>query len=264
MKRFTKQFSLIIALAMLVTVGGVYAQWSYTTASAVNDSSEKLSVAMQDYLSSDESAEGTITVLHNSIRIAVEDSKDANGAVVGDNGRNAAGDNKAELAVSGQIIYKFTPYNNTTLDQIKALPGDLNFSLAITNGTYPANNGSNIFRSTATSGNLSAITGSYDDGGADTEWYYLDETTNSSIGDGYTADDKADIDYWNNILDPSKALTANAAGSYIFVVEATDLKATTGLDLTSAFELDTLDKYHDFEAVLETCSFVFKISDPRV
>ena len=258
MKRFTKQFSLIIALAMLITVGGVYAQWSYTTASAVNDSSEKLSVAMQDYLSSDKSAEGTITVLHNSIRIAVEDSQDANG-IVGNNGRDAAGDNKAELAVSGQIIYKFTPYNNTTLDQIKALPGGLEFSLTITNGTYPATTGSNIFEASTTTGTLSAITGSYDDGGQDTEWYLL----GSSFNDGFTAGDKSDIDYWNSLLDPSKALTVNAVGSYIFVVEAADLQGATGLDLASEFVLDTLDEYHDFEAVLETCSFVFKIFDPR-
>ncbi len=95
-----KKISILIALALIVTIGGVYATWSYNSQDAVNDSHEHFKLNMADYEDTGNS-KGKISCFKNNVEIEVDDTN---------------GDYKAELVVTGDMIFIFTPYDEASAD----------------------------------------------------------------------------------------------------------------------------------------------------
>ena len=85
-----KKLSLLIALCMLISIGGVYAAWTYTE-SAADAVDQTLTHGMAQPITS--GSAGLIEILDNSISISVD---------------QAAADYTAKLVVTGQIELKFT------------------------------------------------------------------------------------------------------------------------------------------------------------
>ena len=94
-----KKFSLLVALALLVTVGGVYAVWTYTASEAIDPVTQDLSIGLQDYELL--GAAGQLELINDGITISFNDDKDASG--------NPVPDHIAELVISGSMLFVFTP-----------------------------------------------------------------------------------------------------------------------------------------------------------
>lgn len=95
-----KRIGLIVALALIVAIGGAYATWTYTQATNNVGSAEgtaALSITGYELKTVDG---GTISVDTSGVEIKVDD--------IGD------GTHKAKLEISGDIIVKFTPNANDT------------------------------------------------------------------------------------------------------------------------------------------------------
>ena len=48
--KMMKKIGLLVTLALIVTIGGVYAQWNYSGQTGINSSHEHLSSNMADYV----------------------------------------------------------------------------------------------------------------------------------------------------------------------------------------------------------------------
>lgn len=94
-----KKIGLIVALALIVAIGGAYATWSYTQATDVAsaEGTATLSITDKEVKTVDG---GTITVDASGVTISVDD--------IGD------GTHKAKLVIEGSIIVKFTPSASDT------------------------------------------------------------------------------------------------------------------------------------------------------
>ena len=67
-----KKLSILIALCLLVTVGGVYATWVYAGETVVNvtDTNTTIQIAAEDHVE-----KGTIAVTSNTIKITIDDDQ---------------------------------------------------------------------------------------------------------------------------------------------------------------------------------------------
>ena len=86
-----KKLSLLIALAMIVTIGGVYATWTYAGASAAQNHqhmSINLATASQDV------AEGIIHEVENTLNIKLDDTNR---------------DYHADPEITGEMVFVFVP-----------------------------------------------------------------------------------------------------------------------------------------------------------
>lgn len=106
-----KKISILIALALIVTIGGVYATWSYNQ-STTNTIEEHLTANMQDYVGS--SANGHIEIWEKTVDIRVTDNlKDGQAVADGD-----AGDFIAEVEITGHLVILFTPFDEAESNNI--------------------------------------------------------------------------------------------------------------------------------------------------
>ncbi len=87
-----KKLSLLIALCMLLTIGGVYAQWTYTNTS-VNDATQNLTAALGDKVI--EGKYGTYTINTTGVTMSIDP-------------KNGTTHNTA-LTITGNIVITFTP-----------------------------------------------------------------------------------------------------------------------------------------------------------
>lgn len=88
-----KKIGIVVALALIVTIGGVYATWNYTVSNGVVDSqttTATISLTSKEVI---ELENGTITVTPNALSIVVDD--------VGD------GTHTAKLTITGSITVSF-------------------------------------------------------------------------------------------------------------------------------------------------------------
>ena len=136
-RKISKNLSLIIAICVLVTVGGVYATWSYTQEST-NEITDYLTANMQDYLGS--SASGHIEVLEKTIDIRVVDNQNAQGPV----GENDAGDKKPEVEITGHLVILFTAFDRAT-EAVKTNGISLQYKLGQTGSMVYGTSGAPIF-----------------------------------------------------------------------------------------------------------------------
>ena len=112
--KFTKRISLLIALAVCVTIGGVYATWNYSSQNAVNDEPINLSVSLTNY-NAGENAKGSLQLLEEGVDIFIDDT-----------------DNNyiAELVMSGRLVVLFVPYSQA--EEAKQDGIDVQFTLSST------------------------------------------------------------------------------------------------------------------------------------
>lgn len=113
-----KKLSMLIALIICVTVGGVYAAWTYTgsTLSSVDRTlSHGLTTATTD------GDVGILTIASNTVDIAIDQKE--------------AGDYTAVMNVTGEVKVQFTP-NNGAPDNVKENGVPIKVSVYINN---PAN-----------------------------------------------------------------------------------------------------------------------------
>lgn len=94
--KLVKRLSLLIAICICVTVGGVYATWIYTQQNDVADQHQHLSVALTE--STFDGNYGTYHLDYTGLTISIDQKE--------------VGDHTAVLKITGQITVTFTPGMN--------------------------------------------------------------------------------------------------------------------------------------------------------
>lgn len=120
-----KKISIIIALALIVTIAGTYATWNYTTSASKVEPKVINGIGISITESQTQTADGgTITVVNNNVQIQVDDD----------------GNHNATIKVSGNITVTFTPAAGQ--DAVKGL-------VLKCTSTAPSNqyNGADVFAS---------------------------------------------------------------------------------------------------------------------
>ena len=87
-----KKLSLLMALLMFITVGGVYATWSYSIGGLTERHHYIGKIQMTDAIS--DGAKGAITVDYSTLSITIDDSDD---------------DHRPELVITGAIVITYAP-----------------------------------------------------------------------------------------------------------------------------------------------------------
>ena len=115
-----KQLSVLVALMLIITVGGVYATWTYfayVTGTATEARGTITTITLTDKVVSGNDtsvAKGSINVTTNTLAISIDDDNN---------------DHKDELVVTGAITGTLTPDANAT-DDVKASGIPLQFTLS--------------------------------------------------------------------------------------------------------------------------------------
>ena len=133
-----KKFSLLVAIALLITVGGVYAQWTYAQGNIQAASVANLAPKLSGYASTTE--KGTIKVDTTGItKLMVDDLPPYGGDKQ---------DHIADFVVEGKVVVTFTPSAGAD-ETVKTNGIKMQYSLAIIyntdttaeNWVYPDVNG---------------------------------------------------------------------------------------------------------------------------
>ena len=95
-----RKLSTIIALALIITIGGVFAIWHYAQDEVSLETT--ITSTMADVKS--DTQKGTITVVSNNLSFSVDDL--------------GTTDWKAELVKSGSLVFKFEPTNGADADVV--------------------------------------------------------------------------------------------------------------------------------------------------
>lgn len=120
-----KKFTILVALILCVTIGGVYATWTYQ-GGEVQQLHQHFNVYM-GAMDNDE-AKGVLKTVMNALSIKLDDANN---------------DYKAEAVVEGYIEFVFTPKKNAS-DTVREQGIDLTFALEQTNPAF-AFEGTNVF-----------------------------------------------------------------------------------------------------------------------
>lgn len=225
-----KKISILIALALIVTIGGVYATWNYQEQNAVNTDVQYFTANMDAYISQG-NEKGNIRLLKNDMKITINDDL-KNGVAVGE---NEAGDYIPEIEVTGYMIFTFSPFNKAAADVIN-YGVNLEFMLELSNTmTY---NGKNIFN----------VDGSH--------------TIVYSTNTPDQAKKLVKVDDSNReSLNTTYGLTLEEAdnGKFLAIVAPTDVSGK--ISFTEDFHLTTLAAYHSFEDALGKGNFKITIGE---
>ena len=195
-----KKLSLFLALAMLLTVSGVYAVWTYTVSNDILDATSSSAITLTAPASTG-TTNGTYTIT-NTLDLYVDPK--------------AGTTHVTALYGTGSLVITFTP-DEFAPDDIK------------NNGVV------SYFKHELTNNN----------------WTYDDEKIMDIDTDEHTialANDENATNKWVRQND----------GTFTFTLTAEQI--IEHIDLTE-FLLDTLDKYHEYDAALEQGQIRFSISD---
>ena len=202
-----KKFGLLVALALIVTIGGVYATWNYSGQTGINSSHEHLNSNMADYVAG-ENAYGNIRILDNDMDIIIDD---------------ASNDHVAELVITGDMVFIFTPYNNAP-DEVKNNGIGMQWMVHQTAGyIYDFGN---------------------DSATDDVAIYTINQTAPVIFAGANVM--KIDSTNMSNVF--GRTVTNNEIGSFAVRVTADEVK--TKIALSQSFTLSTLDDYHNFQECL--------------
>ena len=218
-----KKISILVALALIVTIGGVYATWSYNQ-STMNVIEERLVVNMQDYIGS--TASGHIEVIANTADIRITDNYIGNTHV----GHEVQGDFIAEVETMGRIVVLFTPFANAA-NKNPTLQFELSVAGTLKHGE------TDIFTLVTAKQTCAALTKIEDQADLD--------TLNAML----SAEHRLNL--------------ADAQGkSYVVIdVAAWDTSGSALISMGGTFTLDTLAKYHDFQTDLTKGQLLVTISE---
>lgn len=226
-----KKISILIALALIVTIGGVYATWNYQEQNAVNTDVQYFTANMDAYISQG-NEKGNIRLLKNNMKITISDDLKDGVAV----GENEAGDYIPEIEVTGMMIFTFSPFNSAA-DDISNYGINLEFMLELSNAmTY---NGRNIFNVD----NSHTIIYSTDTANQTKKLIKIDKDDN--------------LESLNTTYDLS--LTEADDGKFLAIIEPADVSAK--ISFTETFRLTTLAMYHAFEEALGKGNFKITIGE---
>lgn len=155
-----KRIGLFVALALIVTIGGTYAAWTYTKAEvgAVSDVNAELNVTLIE-AQTETVNKGTITIVENTLAISIDDD----------------GNHNAKLTITGQLIISFTG-SNTSGNTVKGL--NLQCNAKDNCGTY---NGNDVFAYTTLNANREVGSGT-DQSQAYAQWVITAEDAAKMIG----------------------------------------------------------------------------------
>ena len=123
-----KKLSLIIALVLCITIGGVYATWTYTKSTDVADITPTLGISMTEATFS--GTHGTYAVDTSALTMAVDPKP------------NAENTHITSLQMAGSITIKFTPQTYATVDvKENGIPTTFQFSLSNSNWKFDDGHG---------------------------------------------------------------------------------------------------------------------------
>ena len=216
-----KKLSLLVALILCVTIGGVYATWLYADKNDVYDESTNIGVAMSTATS--DGTYGTFTVTAN-FNILIEPLKvvdpDTNVANANHKAAIMFVDSQNNKVAKPQLTFTFTPNASASTDiktnGIKAWYYLIDSTAEVENGTNFKYGTDDIFT--------------------------------------YTADinHKVEITNWG---------TADNEGKFTVVIDVLPTVGDPLIALTQNFLLDTHAKYNTFNSVLKGNSIVVNITD---
>ena len=114
-----KKLSLLIALCMLLTIGGVYATWTYTQNTDVADEAVNMNMNLTDVAYS--GSYGTYKVDTSSLKLAIDPK--------------AGTTHTTALYIEGNIVVTFTP-NSVAPVEIKENGLDTTYTLSLSNPNW--------------------------------------------------------------------------------------------------------------------------------
>ena len=117
-----KKLSLLIALCMLLTIGGVYATWTYTQNTDVADEAVNMNMNLTDVAYS--GSYGTYKVDTSSLKLAIDPK--------------AGTTHTTALYIEGNIVITFTP-NSVAPVEIKENGLDTTYTLSLSNPNWQYN-----------------------------------------------------------------------------------------------------------------------------
>ena len=216
-----KKLSLLMAFAMLITIGGVYATWDYAEKLAEVKTVEMPGVIqMTDYTNA--TAKGAISVDATNLTVMISDSND---------------DFLPELThdTTDYVEIRFVPAQNAS-DDIKSNGITLKFWFTLTNGadkTYD-------YDGDGTKDDIFNINAGED--AANAAWMIGRADSESTIKWEYDAE--------------TETFIAKIPADVIF--GTTDAAAITFNDVV---KLDTLEKYHAFDSAVNNGRFVLNLAE---
>ena len=228
---------------MIVTVGGVYAQWTYSESEdMVNEASGTIIVDLQPAVNKS-STSGSFEVLMNTVKIEIQDNYTIDSDLVTSYVGTDQGDYIPELYITGQIVILYTFYN---ADQ--TLPDNISMTHTLTPTADMKYNGVDIFNIEHNGENITSkskvITG--DD--TSNEYHYTTLNNKWSLGSDSNSN--------------GRALTIADKDKYIFIVDAASLM--NHLSINNTIKLETLNEYHAFESVIGSTNLLFTINDSTI
>lgn len=117
-----KKLSLLIALCMLLTIGGVYATWTYTQNTDVADEAVNMNMNLTDVAYS--GSYGTYKVDTSSLKLAIDPKTGTT--------------HTTALYIEGNIVITFTP-NSVAPVEIKENGLDTTYTFSLSNPTWQYN-----------------------------------------------------------------------------------------------------------------------------
>lgn len=121
MKNFTKKLSLIIAVMLVTTIGGVYATWTYTQTVDVADEAVNMAMNLTDVAYA--GSYGTYHVDQSNLHLTIDPKPGTT--------------HTTALQISGEIVITFTPATHAPVDvKENGVPSTYTFSLSNNNWTF--------------------------------------------------------------------------------------------------------------------------------
>ena len=122
--KFLKKISLFVALALVVTIGGVYAAWVYPSNNAAIGTADKTYTSDMFSVETSGISNGTIHV----------DSASDDFTIKIDDARNHGGANYLAMPIAdGSFDFYFTPAEGAATEYLDGI--DLQITIAVTSGT---------------------------------------------------------------------------------------------------------------------------------
>ena len=120
-----RKITALIMMALMITIGGVYASWVYSegVTTETNLYIKDMANVHMDSVNKD-NAKGTITLDYSAAQFVVADDGE------GTEGSAGYGDHIAELDVDGTLVFKFTPNKGASVTSI-----DIEYKVSVSDVT---------------------------------------------------------------------------------------------------------------------------------
>lgn len=124
-----KKLSVLVALALVITIGGVYATWTYTQTTDVADEAVNMAMNLTDVAYA--GSNGTYHVDQSKLTLAIDPKPGTT--------------HTTSLQITGSIVVTFTPATHAPVDvKENGVPSTFSFSLSNNNWTFDDNAEDNV------------------------------------------------------------------------------------------------------------------------